>query len=143
MQLIMEYKYGSPEYHQACCLRNEVLRVPLGMSLYDEDLSSEADQIHIGVFEGGICLGTLSLLPLGESVCRIRQVAVAPQYQRKGIGRQMMEYAEKYCMQKGYGKLMLHARADAIPFYLKLDYRIIGEPFLEVTILHCLMEKRL
>ncbi len=38
--------YGSKEYKQAVELRNQFLRIPLKMSIYDEDLSGEKDQFH-------------------------------------------------------------------------------------------------
>lgn len=33
--------YGSGDYDQALALRDRLLRKPLGLSLYDEDLSDE------------------------------------------------------------------------------------------------------
>ena len=39
--------------------------------------------------------------------------------------------------------MTLHARDTAIPFYKKLGYECVGEPFVEVTILHQAMQKRL
>ena len=39
--------------------------------------------------------------------------------------------------------LTLHARETAVAFYLRLGYRVVGEPFVEVTIPHRTMEKLL
>jgi len=41
--LIKEIKYGSKEYQQVLELRNKVMRLPLGLNIYDEDLSEEKD----------------------------------------------------------------------------------------------------
>ena len=39
--------HGSPEYADGCALRHRVLRVPLGLSIYDEDLDAEQSDLHI------------------------------------------------------------------------------------------------
>jgi predicted GNAT family N-acyltransferase len=39
--------------------------------------------------------------------------------------------------------MILHARATAVPFYLRLGYTVVGEPFEEVGIPHRGMEKAL
>jgi hypothetical protein len=44
---------GSAEYEMELKLRDQVLREPLGMSLFDEDLSGESADIHLGAFDGG------------------------------------------------------------------------------------------
>ncbi len=41
-----EIFFGSPEYFDELELRNEVLRKPLGMNLYDQDLSAEKEYIR-------------------------------------------------------------------------------------------------
>lgn len=42
--------YHSKDYSREQLLRNRVLRIPLGMSLYDENLEKEKDDVHIGAF---------------------------------------------------------------------------------------------
>jgi predicted GNAT family N-acyltransferase len=37
----------------------------------------------------------------------------------------------------------MHARSNAVGFYEKVGYRTIGEQFMEVTIPHFIMEKKL
>ena len=43
----LETQYGSDDYGKSCDLRNEILRKPLGMNLFDEDLEEEKDFIHL------------------------------------------------------------------------------------------------
>ena len=38
-----QIKYKSADYDRELALRHQVLRVPLGMSLYNEDLSAEVN----------------------------------------------------------------------------------------------------
>ena len=61
-----EYTWGSNEYGQALILRNRLLRRPLGLCLYDEDLSVEKAYRHMGAFLDGQLIATLLFTP-GEN----------------------------------------------------------------------------
>ena len=43
----LEISYNTKYYKEACRLRDDILRKPLGMSLYDQNLEEEKDHIHI------------------------------------------------------------------------------------------------
>lgn len=140
---VSEFQYGSPDYVAAFALREEVLRKPLGISLNDETLQQERDYFHIACHLDSELVGCLVLLPQGVGDIRMRQVAVATQYQGHGIGRALVEFAEQFSRERGFLLMKLNARDTAIPFYEKLGYERIGEPFIEVTILHQAMQKRM
>jgi predicted GNAT family N-acyltransferase len=74
---------------------------------------------------------------------RLRQMAVQNNLQGKGIGASMMSFAELVARDKGYKKLVMHARKTAVGFYEKLGYKVSGDEFTEVTIPHYIMEKKL
>lgn len=48
--VIREIFFGTPEHAQELELRNEVLRKPLGLNIYDQDLAAEKYSIRIGAF---------------------------------------------------------------------------------------------
>jgi hypothetical protein len=73
----------------------------------------------------------------------MRQVAVVPELQGQGIGRAMVEYSEALARTVGFTRMILHARETAVAFYEKLGYAKVGERFVEVTIPHWAMAKRL
>ena len=54
-----------------------------------------------------------------------------------------MEFSEEFARTHGFTFMVLNARETAVPFYLKLNYAIVGEPFEEVTIPHRRMMKAL
>jgi predicted GNAT family N-acyltransferase len=54
-----------------------------------------------------------------------------------------MNFAETVARDKGYKKVMMHARKNAMGFYEKLGYKATGNEFEEVTLPHYVMEKRL
>lgn len=83
------------------------------------------------------------LRPLLDGDVRMRQVAVVPELQGQGIGRAMVEYSEALARTVGFTRMILHARETAVAFYEKLGYAKVGERFVEVTIPHWAMAKRL
>ncbi len=123
-------------------LRNEVLRAPLGLDLADENLEVEASQHHLVGFDDGRLVGGLILAPAGESM-KMRQVAVAPFYQRQGLGKRLVHYSEDFARARGVQCITLHARDSAVSFYEGLGYSIEGDPFEEIGIPHRAMRKRL
>lgn len=50
-------EYGSEDYKAELEMRNEILRKPLGLSIYDEDLGQEKPYFHIGAFENERLVG--------------------------------------------------------------------------------------
>ena len=132
---------SSPKYPQVWELREEILRKPLGMSLRDEDLSLDHLADMIIAESDGKVIACLLLQPLPDGAVQLRQMAVYEEWQGKGVGRKLVEEAERYCWQKGYHKIILHARRVALGFYRSMDYNIIGDEFTEVGIPHFNMEK--
>ena len=136
-------EFGTPEYDEAVSLRYEVLRKPLGLEFTEEQLSKEYEDVHIACFdEMERMAGILILTSIGEDV-KMRQVAVRPDVQNRGIGKQMVVYAEHWAKHKGYKKMILNARETASHFYLNLGYKIEGDKLEEVGIPHFFMWKEL
>ena len=133
--------YGSVDYSQEQELRNRVLRIPLGMSLYDENLEKEKDDIHIGAFIDGKVAGVLILTRLNANDIKMRQVAVDDGLRGKNTGTKMVAFAEEHAREKGYTTMVLNARKTAVGFYEKLGYEKIGEEFPEINIPHYKMRK--
>lgn len=137
----MQIDYGTPEYQQMVQLRDEILRKPLGLSFTSHDLEKDKDDILIGAFDDGRIMGCCILTPETQSNIRLRQMAVRNNLQGKGLGNQILRFAEIVATAKGYKILSMHARDTAIGFYQKQGYRVVGEGFTEVTIPHHKMEK--
>ena len=140
---IKQIDHGSPEYYQMVKLRHEILRKPLHLSFSSAELEEEKNDILIAALDEDVMLGCCLLTHAGEGVVRLRQMAVQNNLQGKGIGASMMNYAETIARDKGYNKLMMHARETAVGFYEKLGYKTVGNEFTEVNIPHFIMEKKL
>ena len=135
--------HGSAEYFQMVKLRDDVLRKPLGLSFTKEELDAEKDHMLIAAFEDDRILGCCMLLEEQPGVVRLRQMAVLNDLQGKGIGRALMNFAENIARDRGYRILSMHARKPSVPFFEKMGYKVSGNEFIEITIPHYVMEKRL
>lgn len=134
--------FGSPEYENECRLREEVLRRPLGLSLTDDDLTREEEQLHFGLFEpGGELVACAAAVLLSPTQARIRQMAVSPDRQGQGLGRRLLEDLENDLRTRGLRTLILNARTSAVGFYERLGYSVNSEEFVDVTVPHVRMSK--
>ena len=140
---LKQIDHGTKEYQQMVNLRNEILRKPLGLSFTHEELAKEKEDILIGAFDEDEMLACCMLTQADNKCLRLRQMAVQNNLQGKGIGASMMNFAEILARDKGYKKLIMHARETVVGFYEKLGYKVVGDKFTEVTIPHFVMEKKL
>jgi GNAT superfamily N-acetyltransferase len=135
--------HGSSEYRQMVKLRDDMLRKPLGLGFTEEELESEKDNMLIAAFEDEEILGCCMLVEENSDTVRLRQMAVLNNLQGKGIGRALMNFAENIARDRGYKILSMHARINSIGFYEKMGYKITSDEFIEVTMPHFVMEKKL
>ncbi|MEO8412554.1 MAG: GNAT family N-acetyltransferase [Ginsengibacter sp.] len=140
---IKQIDHGSHEYKQMIKLRYDILRKPLHLSFDEDELEKEKNDILIGAFEDEKMLGCCLLTEIDNESLRLRQMAVKNNVQGKGIGASMMRFAENVARDAGYKKLVMHARKTATGFYEKFGYKVSGHEFLEISIPHYIMEKKL
>lgn len=60
----------------------------------------------------------------------IENVAVAPDYQRRGLGRRLIAHAERLAAEAGYSEVRLYTNArfvENVALYRRLGYAISGE----------------
>jgi N-acetylglutamate synthase-like GNAT family acetyltransferase len=140
---IRQIDFGTGEYKQMIRLRKEILRKPLHLTFEADELDNEINDILIAAFDEEKMLGCCILTRIDDRVVRLRQMAVQNNLQGKGIGASMMNFAENLARDSGYKKLMMHARKTAVGFYEKLGYKVSGHEFIEVSLPHYIMSKKL
>lgn len=133
-------RHGEPGWRDSIELRRTILRLPLGLDFTEEELAEEHDQLTILAEAEDRLVGCCVLVP-GPEYWKMRQVAVHPDVQGRGIGRAMVRFAELTIAKAGARGFFLHARESAVPFYLSMGYRIEDEPFEEVGLPHRRMRK--
>ena len=90
---------------------------------------------HFGLYDHDDLIGVISIYKVNhpgfskKEQYQIRGMAVLPEFQRKGIGEQLVKKAEHYIKEQKGELIWFNAREKAVPFYQKLDYKIKGEPF--------------
>jgi len=110
-------------------IRRRVLYELRGRSDYDNTHPDEFQEGHFPLLfnVGGEPVGTVRLDITSEdaAVATVRLVAILPQYQRRGIGKAMMNELERLAATKGTRQLNVHAAHDAVTFYQKLGWQLI------------------
>ena len=134
---------GSTDYESMKKLRFDVLLNPIGVPISYIDPEKERTDLLLGAYINDQLIGCCVLTPLDKETIQLRQMAVHPDQQGKGIGAAIVTFAENLSKEKGFERLMVHARDVVIPFYQKSGYVIKGEQFTEVGINHHRMEKSL
>ena len=140
---IDEIQYGSDAYEQCKMLRQDVLRTPIKLVLSDQDTDGEELQMHFAAMVNDRVVGVIIMKPLEYGVVKFRQLAVSPQVQGKGVGRDLVLWAENLAMTKGFRSVEMSARVTAQVFYEKLGYNAVGDVFTEVGLNTIKMVKRL
>jgi predicted GNAT family N-acyltransferase len=140
---VIEALFGSDLYRQSLRLREAVLRAPLGLTITEEELADDAMRQHFCAISYGLVIGTVSLKPLDEATLQLKQMAVAEDRRREGVGAQLLAHAEGWAHEAGFLLMVLNARMGAEGFYARFNYLAQGEPFDENTIPHIRMSKRL
>ena len=140
---IRQFSFNSDDYRSELELRDKVLRKPLGMTLYAENLEADKNDVHIGAFINNRIVGVLILTILNSNELKMRQVAVDEDFRAMKIGTGMVRFAEEYSKEKGYSTMSLNARKTAVAFYEKLGYAKMSREFLEINIPHYKMSKSL
>ena len=140
---LKQIDHGTKDYERMVDLRRSILRKPLGIDFDPQELEREKDDILIGCFEDDKLTGCCLLTKVDDTTVRLRQMAVISGLQGKGMGRVLMQFAENLARDRGFKKIIMHARKTAMGFYEKLGYKVVGDEFEEITIPHFIMEKKL
>lgn len=138
-EVIMKFKYtediSSDIYKDALDLRTAIFIIEQNISVSDEIDSLEDQCTHIVCYIDNQPVGTCRLYFKTDYV-KIQRVAVSKQYRKQNIGKQLLDFAQKFAINKGYHTFKLGAQNTAIPFYEKLGFTICSEEYLDANIKH-------
>ncbi len=124
--------YGQPELDDG-----NVLPLAKAQGLFDRIASYPDYRIYVALCDGRI-VGTFALLimdnlgHLGAPSGVIEDVAVDPEWQGRGVGREMMRHALRICSERGCYKAALSSnlsRQRAHAFYESLGFERHGYSF--------------
>ena len=116
-------------------VRHPVLRTgqPLATCAFEgDDLKTT---IHLGIFQANKLVGVATLLKHNNPNFKppfqyqLRGMAILKSHQKKGLGNQLLAYAENLLVSKQIGFIWCNAREIATNFYKNNGFIISGEPF--------------
>lgn len=132
------------EFEEYFALRWKVLRAPWNQPAGSERDDQEGISNHFMAVQNGKIIGVGRFQELDAETIQVRYMAVDPEFHGKGVGKLLMKSIEVEASSKGYRKVFLQARENAVPFYLVNRYRLIEKTHLLFgSIQHFSMEKRI
>lgn len=124
-------------------LRWRILRKPWNQPKGSEKDDKESIAIHLIALINNKIIGTVRYHKINEKVGQIRYLAVDENYQKKGVGRNLMEAVQLIAQNLSTKYLILNSRESAFKFFEKLGYKLMGEgPLLFGEIKHFKMMKK-
>mgnify|MGYP002067184574 CR=1 FL=1 len=93
--------------------------------------AKEKEDLHLIVRMDREVVATLLLHPINSEIVQIKQVAVSQNCQGLGVGRKLIDYAEKVASNLGYTLVFLTGRKQAWHFYEKLGYDSLLETYFD------------
>ncbi|HSL29274.1 MAG TPA: GNAT family N-acetyltransferase [Anaerolineales bacterium] len=110
-------------------LRYRVLREPWGHPRGTEKDDYEPISEHfMAMNEKGDVVGVAKLYEKTACVGHVSHVAVAPEYQHRGVGRLLLETVEQRARSRGFHTLGIMARVTAAAYFEKYGFRIVSIP---------------
>ena len=131
-------------------VRHPVLREgkPIESCAFEGDNLSSTK--HFGFFVDENLTAVVSVFQNNSSIFKnqnqfqIRGMAVLKDFQKKGFGEELVLWCEEYIKSKNGSLIWFNARENAVPFYKKLGYDIIGNQFeIENVGIHYIMKKEM
>lgn len=145
MRMVLKHiEYGTNEYEMTRELRNRIMRVPIGLSIYEQDYSFEVNSRIVGAFDGATMLGCSIVGKMDDDYC-LDFLCVDENAQKTGIGSVLLKDVEEWVKEQGSDMLVLEARVTAQKFYEKHGYETYGEVYLmeKSPVDHIIMKKKL
>ncbi|KAA9220120.1 MULTISPECIES: GNAT family N-acetyltransferase [Aerococcus] len=132
----MSQALNSKLYHDALTIRKQVFIEEQGVDPKIEIDDFESLCFHFCLYQNNQALATCRLYPLNQEEIKIQRVAVTKNARHLGYGQALMEACLKFAKDRHYSNCILDAQEIAIPFYLKLGFKIESDIFLEAGIKH-------
>jgi GNAT superfamily N-acetyltransferase len=121
---------GEDEFSQYFRVRWQTLRAPWGEPEGSEKDERENETYHLAAFINNQVVGVARIQKNSPTEAQIRYMGVLEEYQGHGIGRLLVERLEEEARRKGFSRIILNARENAVAFYIVLGYEVVEESYL-------------
>jgi predicted GNAT family N-acyltransferase len=123
-------------------LRRDVFVIEQGVPEELEVDENDKVAAHLAALSDSHVIGTLRIMR-HERTAKIGRMAVSAPSRKKGIGRELMEFAAAAASRDGAEEIILGAQLTACEFYRRLGYIEEGAVFDDAGIPHVMMRKKL
>ncbi len=125
-------------------VRAQVFQQEQGIAKELDNDRRDDDALHFVAYDGAIPVVTMRVrFPQSQSKAKVERVAVIAHYRGRGVGQQIMEYAESVLKKRAVEHVYMNSQQSAQSFYEKLGYTVEGDIFYEASISHVKMTKSL
>jgi predicted GNAT family N-acyltransferase len=142
LNTIVEIRATDPLMPAVYALRHKVFVIEQGVPQELEVDEDDKVATHLAALSGGQVIGTLRVVHHGRAAT-IGRMAVSASARKKGIGRELLEFAAAVASRAGANEIVLGAQLTARDFYKRLGYLEEGTVFDDAGIAHIMMSKRL
>lgn len=122
-------------------LRQEVL-YPEG-SLKDVMIDADFEGYHFGAYRRNVLVGVISLFRDDGDSFQFRKFAVHRDYQRQGVGEQLLSKLFAFAADLQAANVWCDARKEAVSFYQRFGLEPVGATFTRCDIEYIRLEIRL
>ena len=113
-------------------------RVPAELEFDADDESA----FHVVATVDGTVVGTGRLV-VHADYAKVGRMAVLREWRSAGVGRALLDALTAEAVRRAVPRLVLHAQVQAIGFYQRCGFTVVGEEFDEAGIPHRRMERTL
>lgn len=126
---IFKEEYSKPPYNGKWDKKNSIKAINEHFKKYEIYIGESNKQIV-----GFIVIEKFT--SFGEEVCFIDEIVISSGFQRKGFGKTLMKFIEKYCKKNKIKKVKLstNKKAHAFRFYKKIGFKEIESISMEKKI---------
>lgn len=136
------------DINRCLAVRKSVFQTEQGISAnLDNDGKDFCENVfHIGasvLTSGGGIIATVRGRLLSADEVKLERMAVLLQYRKLGVGAKLLSAFEEVTLKLHRRKIILHAQSEAVRFYRRYGFNVIGAFFTEASKDHYRMEKLL
>ena len=98
---------------------------------------------HIVLLDDGYPVATCRFYESGAESVVLGRVVVLPEYRGHGLGRRVVEEAERWIRELGYREIVIDSRIVAVPFYERLGYASAGASVIKSGSFDCIRMRKI
>ncbi|AYG00072.1 GNAT family N-acetyltransferase [Lactococcus allomyrinae] len=129
MEIIKYRRADEAHYAETLALRDKILRQPFGVTIYDENLDYEVENIFLGAFENDELIGTVNYFEKTSKTAQLCAFAVKSDRQKSGVGSQLVQALFTDLLAQNFEKCIVEARGTAVGFYKKMGFVLTSSAF--------------